>query len=529
MKKSFTILFICFFLCQLVSADYNPSVRIDPALDRFLSRMQARYGVSPGDIGRQPFETIALSGTLQTLSEHTGLSDKELNELRALSRYFDVDGGVLSWHDEHDEIHFKINLSLLGEIKGTLNDDALWMRGLINPRLSGNLGPLSFYSEVDVWTDYRSDMLFEPSTYQPYDGIPYNLYGRDTEGSHLRSSDLVRGGINYSTERIDLGLAVDYIKWGPAQFYPLTLSGLAPPITCFRTDLDLQIVQYQHITGLLQSQRDKRKYIYAHRLSGKWKQLEFSLNEVIINGSTTDQQPPGDPNQLRAPYYGEERQLEIAYMIPFLPKVILEHYLGDRDNAAISVDWNLTWPENFRFYGEIHLDDISAPWTIFSSDWGNKWGFTGGMGYYGRLLSKDFSAGIEYSRVEPWVYTHFYGGSHRYEHFNKPLGSPLGPNSRGVMAFFDLGVSVRNTVGITVNSEATNSSVRGGSIEHVFQLDEDSTEKEFLGPGTVHYLRPGIYWTFDPFGVFRINAHYQIDLREDKGRSNLRLYGGLYF
>ncbi|KMQ52807.1 hypothetical protein CHISP_0028 [Chitinispirillum alkaliphilum] len=533
---AFSLLFLIFVHS---SAEYNPSVRIDPALDRFFHRMQTRYGFYPHDPGIQPFGTKVLSEALDSLYNSRSLSPRERYELLRLQERLSPFHGF-SYQSEEKDLHINFNLNLLGDVEGSLNDDAIGGRGIINPRLSGNVGILSFYSEVDVWTEYRSDTLFGPSTYQPYDGIPYNLYGRNTEEANLRSSDLPRGGINISLNRIDLALAIDYLKLGPAQFYPNTLSGLAPPITYAKAELDMGPVRYYHLAGLLQSQRDKRKYIYAHRLSGRWRALHVGLNEIIINGSTTDQQGPNDPhNSLRDAYYKEERQerqLEIAYLIPFVPFVIVEHYLGDRDNAAISLDFSLTWPENFLFYGEFHIDDILSPWQIFSDDWGNKWAITAGMAWYGTLFGKDFSSGIEYSRVEPWVYTHFYGGSHRFDHFDQPLGSPFGPNSRAVLAYADLGISNRNSVGIRLSSIERNPHTRGGSIDHVFQDDvpgnefPDSNTKEFLkSEGKIHHLRPGIYWNFDPFGLFRVDALYEIDLKEDRGRSRLSLYGGFYF
>ena len=79
----------------------------------------------------------------------------------------------------------------------------------------------------------------------------------------------------------------------------------------------------------------------------------------------------------------------------------------------------------------ILLDDMLSPWTIFSNDWGNKWAATIGFQIFGSVLLRDLTFTAEYSHVEPWVYTHFFGGSHNYAHFGKSLGSPLGPKFTG--------------------------------------------------------------------------------------------------
>jgi hypothetical protein len=155
------------------------------------------------------------------------------------------------------------------------------------------------------------------------------------------------------------------------------------------------------------------------------------------------------------------------------------------------------------------------------------------MQYFASLYNRDISAGLEWSRVEPWVYTHFYGGSHRYDHFNVPLGSPLGPNSMAITANADISVTQKTTLGLKLTSTATNPTTRGGEITHVFQEagtdNPDSETKRFLGPGTIHHLRPGIYGHYDPFGPFRVNAAIEIDAAQDRGRVHLNLNGGFRF
>ena len=49
-------------------------------------------------------------------------------------------------------------------------------------------------------------------------------------------------------------------------------------------------------------------------------------------------------------------------------------------------DVNLLWPADFRWYAEFFLDDMLAPWKIFSSDFGNKWALTVGGQYFGTLF-----------------------------------------------------------------------------------------------------------------------------------------------
>jgi len=226
------------------------------------------------------------------------------------------------------------------------------------------------------------------------------------------------------------------------------------------------------------------------------------------------------------------RDPEWVYLLPFMPFTMAEHYLGDRDNSAISLDLNLTWPRSWRWYAELLLDDMTAPWTLFSDDWGNKWALAAGVQYFGAIGRRALTGTLEYARVEPWVYTHFYGGSHDFTHFGQCLGAPLGPNSDALRLELELAVAPRHTVGLTFANERTNHSARGGTITDVFQdtLDDfepqypDSWSKEFLGAGTQRSTRVGVTYRLSPFGWFRLDAEAGMDF----ATAGNRLYGAIH-
>jgi hypothetical protein len=159
------------------------------------------------------------------------------------------------------------------------------------------------------------------------------------------------------------------------------------------------------------------------------------------------------------------------------------------------------------------------------------------MQYFTNLYGRDFDVGLEWSRVEPWVYTHAYGGSHRYDHFDKPLGSPMGPNSMAIAANAGMSVAKKGTLGLKLTSLSNNPTARGGKITDIFQyqsregfdFEPDLWTKRFLGPGTIHYLRTGIYGRYDPFGMFRVNAEIEVETAHDKGKMRFALDGGFRF
>lgn len=533
MKKLFII---TLFFSFSIYGRYSPALRLNTHLDQLVWRLASSQNLEiPHTMLDQPIDygEIYEFFTETVDSQKLSLHEKELFD--RTMRYYNPQKGLIKWNDSQKDIHLRLYLELLGDIKGGVFDSTFARaKGIFRPTLSGNIKNFSFYTAIDVWSEYWSDALFPSSSYQPFDGVPYNLYGRDTEYSHVRSSDLPRGGIRYDAGWVMLETAIDYIKMGPTIYFPLTMSGNTPPITYFRASLDLDIINYSHTAGLLKSDKDHRKHIYIHRLSTKlWKsRLDLALNEVIVYGSTL----PIDTSEI-GDYPVQERSWEWTYLIPFVPFKFVEHYAGDKDNAAISFDANLRWPEKFRWYMEFFIDDMLAPWKLFNDDWGNKWALTVGMQYFGRIRNRDMLIGAEYSRVEPWVYTHFYGRSHNFLHFDKCLGSPLGPNTQALVASAKVQVDKRNELGIGISHIGKNPSVRGGKITDIFQQETenepreftDNTKKEFLGDGTEWYLRPSVMWNFNPFGKFFVDAKWEIDVLDDCGRMELSLWGGISF
>jgi hypothetical protein len=536
--RALTLFTLVLFLSQ-AWAEYCPVVKNDPFANQLLYRISCRYRLPlPVSFYSQPTSVCDVLSFLEKADSlaHAGrLSAEETEEVRQLRKMISPQNALLKWTSKQGEKNVNVRLDLLDTSSLKVGGgNAGYIRGTLSPALYANLGRFSFYSGIDVWTDYTSDTLFKRSLYEPYDGVPYNLYNR-ADSSNVRASDMLRGGLSYTFAPIRLEAGIDRLRQGPAMFNPLTLSGDAPPQTYIRGIISFGIMDYTQTFGQLKSDKDAPKYFYMHRLSAQLfsSRLIGGVTEVVINGSTTNEpvNAPGSANALRPSYYGKTRGWEFAYIIPFIPYAFAEHYLGDKDNKALSFDLTFNFPDNFRWYLEFFMDDFTAPWSLLSSDWGNKWAYTVGGQYFGRLLSRDFTALFEYCRVEPWVYTHFYGGSHRYDNFDVPLGAPLGPNSDNLRFTCESMVTKMNAVGATFTNSRTNHSQRGGKITDVFQdpgtAAPDNPKKVFLDRNGLEVsTRLGLFWSFNRLGVFRATVKYEYDF---SGKSIFVLFGGLCF
>jgi hypothetical protein len=512
------------------SIDYGmANCEIDAKTNSFLWESSSRHGVQlPSSMMVQPLrinDIVQFLDTLDSLGAKGELSKRELWEIERIRTHAIGRTNKLSFASSKYDVIVRPNLSLYGDVSAyTRSDFALAGKGILHPQLSGRVGWLSFFSSADVLTEFKTDTLYPASDYQPYKGVPYNLYGR-ADSSQVRSSDMFRGGVAVVLGNIELETAVDRIRTGPAVYFPLTFSGDAPPIVYARTRINLGLFTYSHLVGQLKAEKDKAKFVYFHRLqyplfNGK---LQLGYNEVVINGSSTDF---AQNDSVRNEFKGQTRSLEWAYCIPFIPFKFAEHYLGDRDNGLISFDGMLMFPQGFRWYGEFLLDDMSSPFTLFTNDWGNKWAFTVGMQWAGSLCLRDTRFGFEYARVEPWVYSHFSGGSHNYVHFGENLGASIGPDADVLTASAGIALVPSQTITITATGIRQNKNARGGSVDQVFQENIDSPRKTFLDTGYTRKGRLEAMWEYGPYGLFTIDLGVFI---QSDNVAGVRMQGGFSF
>ena len=124
-----------------------------------------------------------------------------------------------------------------------------------------------------------------------------------------------------------------------------------------------------------------------------------------------------------------------AGLVPFVPLFIEKGEVAERENNG-----NLAFDAAFRrwstlFYGEFLIDDMQEPTSLFSdSYWGNRWAALAGVFWTQAPDSAPAaSIGLEWTRVEPWVYTHFAPNTAQALNMGQPIGNQDGPNSESVL------------------------------------------------------------------------------------------------
>ncbi len=134
------------------------------------------------------------------------------------------------------------------------------------------------------------------------------------------------------------------------------------------------------------------------------------------------------------PYWGEigfwesviysERGIDIAYINPLSFFKSLEHSLRDRDNSMMGVDWTIRPINKIQIKGTYFLDDIIFS-EVGKGFWSNKAAFNIALNVD---LPYSFDLGFEYSRVEPYTFSHF-KQQNSVTNDGRVIGSYLSPNS----------------------------------------------------------------------------------------------------
>ncbi|MCH8927875.1 MAG: hypothetical protein IIB39_04070 [Candidatus Marinimicrobia bacterium] len=281
---------------------------------------------------------------------------------------------------------------------------------------------------------------FDPSQGLPavaYDG---NLY-RDDAISYFK----------YRAPWFDITVGRQNITWGPGRRSGLTFSSNNPPMDVIRLDVRYRKLSYSGFIGDIRG-RGGNKKIAAHRLdiipiTG----LRIGAGETVVYNRS---------------------KFEILYSLPLMPFHIAEHHLGDRDNNSINFDITYDRLSNTSVYAELFIDDYKLLKNPFTH-WGNKWAVLSGVLFTKPLNMKNSTLRIEYSRIEPYVYTHVRSGN-EYFNYDRPMGHWAGPDSD------ELFLSYVNTLDWRVKLKLSFAMLRRGQLDDTFSRPVTGDLKEFL-------------------------------------------------
>ena len=391
----------------------------------------------------------------------------------------------------------------------------LFLNGLAAPNLS-------FDAFAEMNTDKARGLAYPKHNFEPYLGYPYvNLDQQlDSKG---RTWDFFRARTDWqAAPYFKISGGYDYLSYGPARHNKLALRGgnfywraiqdtadyayirRPVPTPFIGWDLNLAYVSYSQHTMQLKNWKDYRKYLHAHRLAFNVSDnFNFGLTETVVYGESSF----------------EHRSMEPIYVLPFVPYLFAESYVGDKDNNGMSADFSWKLFNRFEIYGELFIDDLDNITSFFDDSWwGNKWATSIGLAMDSAKIGIfNWDYNFEYTRIEPWVYTHHKGAGTDYSHFGNSLGSDLGPNAREF--YSRLGLCYRELLRFDLSVSAVAKDTAFGSRLMDIHKADDPTDKKYLdSKSTLHYQEYGAAILFKPFSIWSIGAKQYLIFGEYKGK-----------
>ncbi len=495
MKQIRWLLLVVYLFANLSLKAQSVDLDFNHWIYDFLTKMEARGLFNKFDAGMKPYSRQEIANLLYQIHQKSAVNPTLLSKaekglleqfkgefydelaaknIEIQSRYYERH--PVRWKEGENRLYldfyFRENLGLMTGDQYPKSDYRTEMT--LGGILRGDLGKnFSFF--VDVQNRMRSveDSLkeqFDPSQGQPI----------VTTGAHAFSDQAV-AYLKWQLPGFTLKFGRDYLRWGPGYRGGLTISQNNPPFDMILLQTRFQRFNFQYFHGFLNS-KFEHKYLIGHRVELKvtnW--LYLSGTETVIYGN---------------------RDLEWQYLNPLMPYHVAEHHLGDKDNNMMSFDISAYPFKNQKYYAEFFLDDFSSSESWFRYI-GNKFAFLVGGYWTAPLGLKDLDLRLEYTRVEPFVYTHYDSGN-TYLNYDQIIGYWTGPNSDNL--FLEANYWLFKDVHLKFSWEQVR---RGRGDVSVFPTKADGDQKYFLD-GVVEKQR---IWSFqikdqlfkDVFLLFRTN------------------------
>ncbi|MBQ3720780.1 MAG: hypothetical protein II850_07335 [Fibrobacter sp.] len=382
--------------------------------------------------------------------------------------------------------------------------------------LDGHFTPaLNFRARARIFTDYTNREIAD-HFYNPSEGYPYNK-----QSENKRTWDQFAASIDYRLKPLTLLAGFDFIEYGPARYNHVILRGEKnnyrpwqdssarisepAPFPYFGYRFEIGPVTYTQYAAKLFEKKNAGKYFHFHDLNIRLPaRITLGLSETSLYGTTTE--PAGTNPNHDADSTG--REFEWAYVLPFILYNFQEHIQGDQDNISLAFNLSVKTIRHWEFYGELLWDDMKTPTSMFDDSWwGNKWATTVGIArdsIYAGPVQLDFFT--EYTRIEPWVYTHHKGGGYTYANYAQSLGSELGPNSQELHT--ELSATYKFIRATFLAGMVAKDTAFGGNLTDIHG-PEDATDKKFLADAsTLRYQEFGARLSVSPWNWMDFRAGY---------------------
>lgn len=418
MKKIFILFFLAIFSIRLIAQIVF--VSLDNDVYDFLERVEIKVGIDVSS-STKPISRKKIVEILHKISEgenYNSLSKCEKDGLKNQIKKFSYEEKFLNSSKKFNaektwkplefpyKFYFEDNFLTFNpifRIRSKINESDSAYFSEDNTRITGG-GRIYGYLGDKIGFYFYGVNNAEWGNDHDFNKIDSPEQGIGALVSDKKYYDEVDAYVSFSTKHTDLIIGRFSNYWGCGKTGSLFISDKAPSypqvmlkakfsnwlnLTYFHgwleSNIEDSLFTYWGDDEKLRRKFYKKKYIAAHRLEiTPLKNLKFGLSELI--------------------YYGE-REPELVYFIPVMLFWSAQHYTNDRDNYLNGIDFE--WiPINFcKIYGSLMIDEMKLSKIFDANESHNYVGFQIGS-YFVEPIFKDLDFRIEYTRLNPWTYTH---------------------------------------------------------------------------------------------------------------------------
>jgi len=373
--------------------------------------------------------------------------------------------------------------------------------------LAGRKGNLSFWLDGRIYSETH-----ERESHWSWDGEFLEVQDSEDGNAEVTyvSFARYRASLQYDGVFGTLGFRRDALSWGPGYSENLVFNQSAVPFNQYYYQAALGPVRIMSLWGALSidsgsvinggsTWNRNYRHVYAHRY--EWdimRDLTLGVSEQMI--VYNDAVP--------------------AALIPVVPLFMEKGQVVEpNNNGNIALDLSWRFPGLMRVYTEFLVDDLQDPAGLFNDFWGNRWAWMSGFHLVHDFAGLQGGLITEFSRIEPWVYTHYKTQTAQSLNRERPLGNPNGPNSQNLMMQWYLRRPGNWRTGLRF--AWLEKGIGPGSSASDAIREYDPETKEFLGNAhTVLSIEPQVAYTWK---WFTIDARAQINT-DDETNWAIRLH-----
>lgn len=337
---------------------------------------------------------------------------------------------------------------------------------------------------------------------------------------NITNYDFTNGYLKFytePTEGMDLAVQIgrEKLVYGYGYSKRLALSGDAPNMDFLKFMFKYGIINFSSVYGSTVGEyspdRDLRytKYFSANRLTLSFDNLfNVGIGETIISS----------------------RGIEFGYLNPLLFYKFAEMSLQDRDNGTLFFDMQTHFLKDLELQGTFFLDENILSNLSDLERQTNKTAYQVGLLWYEPIGFENFSLIFEYTKIRPYVYTHF-DPENKYTAFGVILGHPMGPNADQLFLKMNYNFSSRVSANLELQKIRKGENVynskgelvfnAGGSVFDTFVAERDSDKAYFLDGVRVNDYSVRLNLTYEPLLNYTFDFNYVYNISK-----NLT-YGGI--